>query len=118
MITDVNSEDRLVQQTFADYLRDKLRWDSLYAWDQETFGPAGLLGRTSERDVVLVRDLRVALARLNPAIPESAREQAVDKLVRIDFSRSLLQHNCGFPTTTSAPTWCASSTACPWSSSS
>ena len=96
MITDINSEDRLVQQTFAEHLRDKLGWESLYAWDRETFGAAGLLGRTSEREVVLVRDLRHALALLNPALPESAREQAVEKLTRIDFSRSLLQHNREF----------------------
>ena len=54
MTTDVNSEDRLVQQTFAAHLRDKLAWESVYAWDQETFGPEGLLSRTSPRDVVLV----------------------------------------------------------------
>ena len=47
----------------------------------------------SERDVVLVRDLRAALARLNPDIPEAAREQAIEKLTRIDFARSLVQHN-------------------------
>ena len=34
------------------------------------------LGRASEREVVLVRDLRAALQRLNPGLPESAREQA------------------------------------------
>ena len=96
MITDVNSEDRLVQQALAEDLRNTLRWESIYAWDQETFGPAGLLGRESPRDVVLVRDLRVALARLNPEIPEVAREQAVDKLTRVDHSRSLLQHNREF----------------------
>ena len=66
MITDINSEDRLVQQTFAEYLHDALGWDSVYAWNQETFGPYGTLGRDSERDVVLVRDLRAALARLKP----------------------------------------------------
>ena len=93
MITDINSEDRLVQQTFAEYLHDALGWDSVYAWNQETFGPHGTLGRDSEREVVLVRDLRAALARLNPDLPESAREQAVEKLTRVDFSRSLLQHN-------------------------
>jgi type I restriction enzyme R subunit len=93
MITDINSEDRLVQQTFAEYLHDALGWDSVYAWNQEIFGPHGTLGRDSERDVVLVRDLRVALARLNPDLPESAREQAVEKLTRVDFSRSLVQHN-------------------------
>ena len=56
MITDINSEDRLVQQTFAEYLHDVLGWDSVYAWHQETFGPHGSLGRDSEREVVLVRD--------------------------------------------------------------
>ena len=93
MITDINSEDRLVQQTFAEYLHDALGWDSVYAWNHETFGPHSTLGRDSEREVVLVRDLRAALARLNPALPESAREQAVEKLTRVDFSRSLVQHN-------------------------
>jgi type I restriction enzyme R subunit len=93
MITDIKSEDRLVQQTFAEHLHDKLGWDSVYAWNEETFGPHGTLGRTNERDVVLVRDLRAALARLNPDLPESAREQAIEKLTRADFSRSLLQHN-------------------------
>jgi type I restriction enzyme R subunit len=28
MITDINSEDRLLQQTFADHLRDRLGWES------------------------------------------------------------------------------------------
>ena len=93
MITDINSEDRLVQQTFADHLRDRLGWESLYAYNAETFGPQGTLGRASERDVVLVRDLRAALARLNPDLPESAREQAIEKITRIDFARSLIQHN-------------------------
>ena len=96
MITDINSEDRLVQQTFADHLRDRLGWESVYAYNAETFGPQGTLGRASERDVVLVRDLRAALARLNPKLPESAREQAVEKLTRVDFARSLIQHNREF----------------------
>jgi hypothetical protein len=76
MITDINSEDRLVQKTFAEHLHDKLGWDSVYAWNEETFGPNGTLGRAGERDVVLVRDLRAALPRLNPALPESARTAA------------------------------------------
>jgi type I restriction enzyme R subunit len=93
MITDINSEDRLVQQTFADYLRDRLGWESVYAYKTEVLGPQGTLGRASEREAVLVRDLRAALGRLNPELPESAREQAVEKLTRIDFARSLVQHN-------------------------
>ena len=31
MITDINSEDRLVQQTIAEYLHDVLGWDNVYA---------------------------------------------------------------------------------------
>ena len=59
-LTDINSEDRLVQQTFADHLRDELRWESIYAYNAETFGPQGTLGRANEREVVLVRDMRAA----------------------------------------------------------
>lgn len=92
-LTDINGEDRLVQRTFAEHLETVLGWDSVYAWNEETFGPEGTLGRSNEREVVLVRDLRAGLERLNPELPEVAREQAVEKLTRVDFARSLLQHN-------------------------
>jgi type I restriction enzyme, R subunit len=94
--TDINSEDRLVQATFAEHLEKKLGWDSVYAWNQETFGPTSTLGRTSERDAVLVRDLRAALAKLNPQLPPPAIDEAIIKLTHHDFSRSLLQHNRAF----------------------
>jgi type I restriction enzyme R subunit len=57
MITDINNEDRLVQQTFADHLHNVLGWDSVYAWKEEKFGPQGTLGRMSEREALLMRDL-------------------------------------------------------------
>src|SRR5579863_9179245 len=96
MYTDINSEDRLVQETFADYLHDALGWETAFAWNEETFGPGGNLGRDSERDAVLKRDLREALARLNPSLPESARDEALLKLTQIDYARSLVQHNKQF----------------------
>jgi type I restriction enzyme R subunit len=34
--------------------------------------------------------------RLNPTLPEAAREEAVDKLTRVDFARSLIQQNREF----------------------
>ena len=95
-LTDINSEDRLVQQTFAEHLEQVVGWESVYAYKAETFGPNGTLGRASERDIVLVRHLRAALARLNSDIPVPAREQAIEKLTRIDFARSLIQHNREF----------------------
>ena len=96
MITDINSEDRLVQKTFAEHLERVLGWDSVYAYNNETFGSQGTLGRSSERDVVLVRDLRAAVKQLNRDLPGSALDQAVEKLTHIEFARSLLQHNREF----------------------
>jgi type I restriction enzyme R subunit len=57
-LTSINSEDRLVQATFAAHLKDKLGWESVYAWNDETFGPDSTLGRTSTSEAVLTRDLR------------------------------------------------------------
>ena len=96
MITDINSEDRLVQLTFAEHLERMLGWESIYAWNDETFGPNGTLGRADTREVVLIRDLRTALERLNPQLPAEAVSEAIQKLTRVDFSRSLLQHNQEF----------------------
>lgn len=96
MITGINNEDRLVQRTFAEHLEQQLGWESVYAYNAETFGSNATLGRESEREVVLVRDLRAALERLNPRLPLSAREQAIEKLTRIDHARSLVQHNRDF----------------------
>ena len=79
-ITPVNSEDRLVQSTFAEHLEQVLGWDSIYAWNQETFGPDGTLGRADTKEVVLTRDLRAALERLNPDLPASAIEEALREM--------------------------------------
>lgn len=94
--TDINSEDRLVQQTMAEHLETALGWESVYAWNQETFGPDGTLGRTDRREVVLTRDLRAALVRLNPDLPAAALEDAVQRMTRHEASRSRLQHNQEF----------------------
>lgn len=36
-LTDINSEDSLVKQTFADHLQDVLGKDSVYAWHPENW---------------------------------------------------------------------------------
>ena len=95
-VTPINSEDRLVQATFADHLERVLGWDSIYAWNQETFGPGGTLGRADTKEAVLARDLRAALERLNPDLPPSAVENALRELKVYDVSRSMVQHNRDF----------------------
>lgn len=95
-ITPINSEDRLVQATFAEHLEKVLEWESVYAWNDETFGPGGTLGRGDTKETVLTRDLRTALVRLNPELPHSAIDDAVRVLTVNDVSRSMLQHNRDF----------------------
>jgi type I restriction enzyme R subunit len=95
-VTGINSEDRLVQATFAVHLKEKLGWDTVYAFNDETFGPGGTLGRASTSEAVLTRDLRAAFERLNPDLPPSAIDDAMRALTVHDFSRSMVQHNQDF----------------------
>ena len=95
-VTPINSEDRLVQVTLADHLEQVLGWDSIYAWNEETFGRNGTLGRANTKQAVLTRDLRAALERLNPDLPASAIDDAMRDLTVYDVSRSMVQHNRDF----------------------
>ena len=95
-MTPINSEDRLVQVTFTKHLEKKLGWDSVVAWNQETFGTNGTLGRADTKQAVLTRDLRAALERLNPDLPTSAIYDAIRDLTTYDVSRSMVQHNHDF----------------------
>jgi type I restriction enzyme, R subunit len=85
------SEDKLVQETTANYFRDQLSWESVYAYNGETLGQDGTLGRTSEREVVLVRYLRQALEKLNPGLPLDVFESAIKQIVEISVAKSSLQ---------------------------
>ena len=87
------SEDKLVQQTTAAYLHDALGWESVYAYNDETFGPDGLLGRKDETEVVLTRYLLATLRKLNPNRPEEAYRQAVEALTAYDAAKTMLQIN-------------------------
>ena len=95
-VTPINSEDRLVQTTFAEHLEGALGWEGLIAWNKESFGPDGTLGRADSKEAVLARDLRAALERLNPDLPASAIDDALRALTAYDVSRSMVQHNRDF----------------------
>ncbi len=71
------TEGTLVQQATAEYLQRELGWASVYAWNDETFGPDGTLGRASDQEVVLARPLREKLVELNPGLPDEAYDDAV-----------------------------------------
>lgn len=93
MVRSGYSEDTLVQQTTADYLRDRLGWRSIYAHNEEAFGPKGLLGRVSDREVVLTRTLRTSLMRLNPGLPIPAYDEAIRQITAMLASQTLAATN-------------------------
>lgn len=94
--TDINSEDKLVQQAFAEHLEQVLQWESVFAWDSETFGVNGTLGRHSTQDVILKGHLTDAIRSMRPDLPEHVVAEAVATLSQYDFSRSTTQHNREF----------------------
>ena len=87
------TEDTLVQTTTAEYLEHQLGWQSVYAYNSETFGPDGTLGRTNDGEVVLTRYLRRALEDHNPGLPSEAYENAIRLIVQVTTAQSTLQTN-------------------------
>ena len=86
------TEDTLVQRTTAEYLERELGWTSVYAYNED-FGAGGLLGRASDREVVLERPLREALAALNPGLPAAAYDDAVRRVTAASPSQTLAAVN-------------------------
>ncbi len=87
------TEDTLVQQTTAEYLQQQLGWESVYAYNNEDFGPDSLLGRRSDREVVLTRILREKLVELNPRLPDTAYDDAVRQITATVASQSMIATN-------------------------
>jgi type I restriction enzyme, R subunit len=87
------TEDFLVQMTTADYLRDELKWESVYAYNDETFGPDGTLGRHSDREVVLTRYLRKKLEEFNPDLPDDAYRDAIRQVTEISAIQTTMAAN-------------------------
>ncbi len=87
------TEDTLVQQTTANYLEQQLGWTSVLAFNHEDFGPNSLLGRASDREVVLTRPLRGKLVALNPGLPEAAYDDAVRQITATVASQTLVATN-------------------------
>jgi len=88
------TEDTLVQQTTAEYLEQELGWESVYAYNSEDFGPESLLGRESDREVVLTRTLRAKIEDFNPGLPATAYDDAVRRIVTVSASQTMAATNC------------------------
>lgn len=87
------SEDLLIQAPTAEFLENTLGWHSVFAQDEGGFGPDSLLGRTSDREVVLTREVLAALKRLNPGLPDVAYQEALAQVILEDITKTLVQMN-------------------------
>jgi type I restriction enzyme R subunit len=74
------TEDQLVEQPAIELLAG-LGWSTVNAL-HEKLGPEGTLGRDNQGEIILLRHLRPALERLNPALPPAAIEQAIAELTK------------------------------------
>ena len=87
------SEDKLVQESTADFLEKELGWKSIYAFDQETLGLNGTLGRTNYHEVLLTRHLCQALKRLNPWLTDKQLQECLERMTEHMSSQTLMQIN-------------------------
>ncbi|KAA0913105.1 type I restriction endonuclease subunit R [Psychrobacter sp. ANT_WB68] len=82
------SEDGMVEEATKGALTE-LGWEVITAWHNETFGKDGLLGREDKSEVVLTRALRHALVKLNPNLPDTAYQQAIDMITQKTADKTL-----------------------------
>ena len=87
------SEDQLIQKSTADFLEKELGWKSVYAFDQETLGVNGTLGRNSYHEVLLVRHFSKALKKLNPWLTDKQLQECVERMTEHMSSQTLMQIN-------------------------
>ncbi|OAQ39828.1 deoxyribonuclease HsdR [Pedobacter psychrophilus] len=86
------SEDALIEQATQEGL-EELGWKVIKAWQNESFGENGLLGREDKGEVVLERYLLNALQSLNPDLPAIAYQRAIEKITLKEADKSLAQIN-------------------------
>lgn len=87
------SEDQLIQKSTAEFMEKELGWKSVYAFDQETLGANGTLGRNGYHEVLLTRHLGQALKRLNPWLTDKQLQECMERLTEHMSSQTLMQIN-------------------------
>lgn len=81
-------EDKLIEQT-AINLFNELGWDTVLAYDAETFGVDSMLGRENKKATTLNRYVLDALKQYNPHVPDYAYQQAIQRLAEYSSSKTL-----------------------------
>lgn len=87
------SEDNLIEQTAIDLFFNRLGWDTLLAYNKESFGEGSTLGRLNKKEVVLKRHFFEKLKEFNPHLPEQAYTLAYEKITEEIITKSLAEIN-------------------------
>ncbi len=87
------SEDNLIEQTAIDIFLHQLGWDTLLAFNKESYGEGSVLGRLNRREVVLKKIFFEKLKLFNPGLPEQAYQLAYEKLIEESITKSLAEIN-------------------------
>ena len=87
------SENKLVQDSAGNLLQNELGWEVVFAYNQETLGENGTLGRKSYHEIILWRYFKKALRILNPWISDIQIKEACQTLFSYLSMDSLLQTN-------------------------
>ena len=87
------SEDNLIEQAAIDLFLNRLGWDTLLAYNKESFGEGSTLGRLNKKEVVIKRIFLEKLSEFNPDLPSKAYEDAYQKLIEENYSKSLAEIN-------------------------
>ena len=87
------SENMLVQNSAGDLLKNVLGWDVVFAYNKESLGESGTLGRKSYKEIVLTQYLRQAMFNFNGWLTDELCDTAVKTLLSYATSDTLMQIN-------------------------
>lgn len=87
------SEDNLIEQTAIDLFFNRLGWDTLLAYNKESFGEGSTLGRLNKKEVIIKRIFLEKLKQFNPNLPQKAYLEAYEKLTEESSTKSLAEIN-------------------------
>ena len=87
------SENILVQESAGNLMQNELGWEVVFAYNQETLGENGTLGRKSYREIILWRYFKNALKKLNPWINDVQINEACQAISAHLSTDSILQIN-------------------------
>ncbi|MCP9769430.1 type I restriction endonuclease subunit R [Lacihabitans sp. LS3-19] len=87
------SEDNLIEKTAIDLFFNKLGWDTLFAYNKESFGEGGSLGRLNKKEVIIKKIFLEKLQELNPDLPQKAYLEAYEKLDEESTTKSMSEIN-------------------------